>query len=124
MSAYNVTKAGVVALSESLMQECAGTGVRVTVAMPGFFPTNLLDGSRAARRRWRGGAQRLMASSSVTADEVASIILERRGAGRTHVVVPKEYRRLVALEALVSRSLPADVSQAGRAREAVTKPPR
>jgi len=93
MSAYNVTKAGVVALSESLMQECAGTGVRVTVAMPGFFATNLLDGARGTSAVAEA-ARKLMASSSVTADEVAEIILSAAARRRTHVVVPREYRRL------------------------------
>ncbi len=93
MSAYSVTKAGVVALSESLMQEFASAGVRVTVAMPGFFPTNLLDGSRGAPEV-AATARRLMESSSVTADEVASIILDAAARGRMHVIVPKEYRRL------------------------------
>jgi NAD(P)-dependent dehydrogenase (short-subunit alcohol dehydrogenase family) len=37
MSAYNVTKAGVISLSETLAAELAGSGVQVSVAMPGFF---------------------------------------------------------------------------------------
>jgi NADP-dependent 3-hydroxy acid dehydrogenase YdfG len=93
MSAYNVTKAGVLALSESLMQESAGTGVRVTVALPGFFATNLLDGARGASAV-ASAARKLMESSSVTADEVAEIILSTAARGRTHIVVPREYRRL------------------------------
>jgi NADP-dependent 3-hydroxy acid dehydrogenase YdfG len=93
MSAYNVTKAGVVALSESLMQESAGTGVRVTVALPGFFATNLLDGARGTSAV-AAAARKLMESSSVTADEVAQIVLSAAARGRTHVVVPGEYRRL------------------------------
>jgi NADP-dependent 3-hydroxy acid dehydrogenase YdfG len=93
MSAYNVTKAAVVALSESLMQEYAGSGVRITVAMPGFFPTNLLDGSRGTPET-AAVAQRLMQSSSVTADEVAAIILDAAARRRSHVILPGSYRRL------------------------------
>jgi short-subunit dehydrogenase len=93
MSAYSVTKAAVVALSESLVQEYAGTGVRITVAMPGFFPTNLLDGSRGSPET-AATARRLMQSSSVTADEVAAIILDGAARRRSHVIVPAEYRRL------------------------------
>jgi len=93
MSAYSVTKAGVVALSESLSQEFASAGVRVTVAMPGFFATNLLNGSRGAPEV-AATARRLMDSSSVTADEVAAIILDAAARRRMHVVLPKEYRRL------------------------------
>jgi short-subunit dehydrogenase len=38
-SAYNMTKAGLTALSESLMIECAGTGVAVIDLRPGDFRT-------------------------------------------------------------------------------------
>jgi NADP-dependent 3-hydroxy acid dehydrogenase YdfG len=93
MSAYSVTKAGVVALSESLMQEYAGSGVRFTVAMPGFFPTNLLTGSRGSAEV-AAIARRLMQTSRVDADAVAAGILDAAARHRTHVVVPKEYRKL------------------------------
>src|SRR5207237_10870369 len=43
MGAYNVTKAGVVALSETLAAEAARDGVGVTVVLPGFFPTNIVS---------------------------------------------------------------------------------
>jgi NAD(P)-dependent dehydrogenase (short-subunit alcohol dehydrogenase family) len=39
MAAYNVAKAGVVALSETLAAELAGSGVGVTVLCPTFFKT-------------------------------------------------------------------------------------
>jgi len=93
MSAYSVTKAGVVALSESLMQEFAGTGIRLTVAMPGFFATNLLTGSRGSAEV-AAIARRLMQASSVGADAVAATILHAAADRRTHIVVPKEYRKL------------------------------
>lgn len=41
MSAYSATKAGVVALSESLRHELAPWGIEVSVACPSFFRTNL-----------------------------------------------------------------------------------
>ncbi|MFN8642110.1 MAG: SDR family NAD(P)-dependent oxidoreductase [Candidatus Binatia bacterium] len=47
MGAYNVTKAAVVALSETLAAEVGGQGVRVTVLCPAFFNTNLLASARA-----------------------------------------------------------------------------
>jgi NAD(P)-dependent dehydrogenase (short-subunit alcohol dehydrogenase family) len=43
MSAYNVTKAGVISLSETMVGEVAGSGIQVSCAMPGFFRTHLLD---------------------------------------------------------------------------------
>lgn len=49
---YNVTKTGVVALSEGLYLELLATGspVRVSALCPGFVKTNLLDGQRWADR--------------------------------------------------------------------------
>jgi NADP-dependent 3-hydroxy acid dehydrogenase YdfG len=93
MAAYSVTKAGVLALSESLMQEYAGTGVRFTVAMPGFFPTNLLTGSRGSAEV-AAVAERLMHASSVDANAVAAAILDAAARRRIYIVVPKEYRKL------------------------------
>src|SRR5690606_11174933 len=43
MSSYNVTKAGVVSLSETLRHELAPYGIGVTVVCPSFFQTNLAD---------------------------------------------------------------------------------
>lgn len=49
---YNVTKTGVVALTEGLYLELLATGspVRVSALCPGFVKTNLLDGQRWADR--------------------------------------------------------------------------
>ena len=43
MGAYNVSKAGVLALSETLSAELSGTGVGVTVLCPTFVKTNIVD---------------------------------------------------------------------------------
>lgn len=43
MRAYNVSKAGVLALSETLSAELNGTGVGVTVLCPTFVKTNIVD---------------------------------------------------------------------------------
>ena len=51
-AAYNVTKTGVVALSEGLFIELIATGspVRVSALCPGFVKTNLIDGQHWADR--------------------------------------------------------------------------
>jgi NAD(P)-dependent dehydrogenase (short-subunit alcohol dehydrogenase family) len=43
MAPYNVTKAGVIALSETLRGELRGSNIGVTVVCPTFFKTNLMD---------------------------------------------------------------------------------
>ena len=47
MSPYNVTKAGVISLSETLRSELRGSNIGVTVVCPTFFKTNLMDQARA-----------------------------------------------------------------------------
>jgi short-subunit dehydrogenase len=48
LGAYNVAKAGVVALSETLRAELTGTKIGVTVVCPTFFKTNIVNSGRIA----------------------------------------------------------------------------
>jgi NAD(P)-dependent dehydrogenase (short-subunit alcohol dehydrogenase family) len=91
MSAYNATKAGVIALSETLASELVGTGVQVSCAMPGFFRTHLLDHMRAPPEENRL-AHRIMENSGHDPDEAALALLAAVAAGELYVVWPPEYR--------------------------------
>jgi short-subunit dehydrogenase len=91
MAAYNVTKAGVIALSETLASELAGTGVQVSVARPGFFRTHLLDHMRAPPEENRL-AHQLMDHSGHDPDEAAAALLGAAAAGDFYIVWPREYR--------------------------------
>jgi NADP-dependent 3-hydroxy acid dehydrogenase YdfG len=92
MAAYNATKAGVIALSETLVGELAASGgLQVSVAMPGFFRTHLLDHMRAPPEENRL-AHRLMDHSGHDPDEAAVALLGAAAAGETYIVWPKEYR--------------------------------
>jgi NAD(P)-dependent dehydrogenase (short-subunit alcohol dehydrogenase family) len=46
MAAYNVSKAGVLSLSETLAAELSGTGIAVTVLCPTFVKTNIVESGR------------------------------------------------------------------------------
>lgn len=81
MGAYNVTKAGVIALSETLAAEVGDKGVGVTVLCPAFFKTNLLETARAADPQLMTMARRAFETATLTADDVAAAALraaERR----------------------------------------------
>jgi len=91
MSAYNATKAGVIALSETLASELAGTGLQVSCAMPGFFRTHLLDHMRAPPEENRL-AHRIMDNSGHDPDEAALALLGAAANGALYVVWPPEYR--------------------------------
>ena len=90
MASYNVTKAGVVALSETLKHELAPYGISTTVVCPGFFQTNLNDLLRTPDPAALKLSRKLMASSPVTADDVAARVVaavaERRFLVHTHAV--------------------------------------
>ncbi len=93
MSAYNASKAAVVALSETLEQEHRRDNIQVTCAMPGFFRTRLLEHARAPDGAL-GTAKKIMHTSGLEAEPVALEILTGAAAGRTYIVLPQEYRFL------------------------------
>lgn len=103
MSAYNASKAAVVALSETLFQEMAEHRVQVAAAMPGFFRTRLMEHARAPADA-RGFAQKMMQRSNLEADVVAEEIITRAAAGATHIVLPGTYRWLWRYKRLAPRS--------------------
>jgi NAD(P)-dependent dehydrogenase (short-subunit alcohol dehydrogenase family) len=86
MSAYNVTKAGVVALSETLYAEYKTQGIRVAVVCPTFFRTNIADSIRGATTK-KEDAQliRWMERSKVQAPHVAKDAIDSVRDGKLYV---------------------------------------
>lgn len=78
MGPYNVTKAGVVALSETLSAELREHGPGVTVLCPTFFQTNILASSRRSKAAAdvEGVVAQRMAQSRLQADGVAEAALK------------------------------------------------
>lgn len=86
MGPYNVSKAGVVALSETLAAELSGSGVGVTVLCPTFFKTNIAAASRGADAKQVAEIEKLMARSRLSAEDVARVALDGAAAGRLYVL--------------------------------------
>ncbi len=84
MAAYNVSKAGVLSLSETLAAELAGTGVRVTVLCPTFVKTNIVTSGRIDAQA-AAAATRLM-RFGMSADKVARICLDAHDRGGLYVM--------------------------------------
>ena len=94
MSAYNVSKAGLVSLSETLRFELEPHGVRVSVACPGFFKTRLGESLRTAEPELVGTVHRLLESGSATAEQVADRIVRASRRGRFLILPQREGKAL------------------------------
>ncbi|MGZ4511417.1 MAG: SDR family NAD(P)-dependent oxidoreductase [Mycobacterium sp.] len=80
MAAYNVSKAGVLSLSETLAAELAGTAVRVTVLCPTFVKTNIVESGRISEESSEL-ANKLMRWTGFSAEKVARICLDAHDRG-------------------------------------------
>jgi short-subunit dehydrogenase len=93
MSAYNTSKAGVVALSETLRSELADHDVLVSVLMPTYVRTNIgidAEGTTGDKEF----AQLLVEQSQLSPEEVVRKTLTKMEAGELYVVLPSEARNL------------------------------
>lgn len=83
MAAYNVSKAGVLSLSETLAAELAGTTVRVTVLCPTFVKTNIVESGRISEQSSEL-ANKLMRWTGFSAGRVARICLDTHDRGELY----------------------------------------
>lgn len=83
---YNATKAGVVALTETLRGEGAPHGLTATAILPGVTPTRLFDNAVYANEPLREAATQRVAQAELTADYVAEMAL--RAYAKRRLVVP------------------------------------
>lgn len=85
MGPYNVTKAGVLALTETLSAEMSGTGIHVTALCPTFVKTNIVKDGRIA-----GGsadfAAKLIARTGVSPESVVLKTLNALDRNQLYVV--------------------------------------
>lgn len=85
MAAYNVSKAGVLSLSETLAAELAGTKVAVTVVCPTFVKTNILDNGRITQES-TNAARTLMQRTGISPGRVARLALQANDRGRLYAI--------------------------------------
>ncbi|CDO89642.1 short-chain dehydrogenase [Mycobacterium triplex] len=110
MAAYNVSKAGVLSLSETLAAELSGTGIRVTVLCPTFVKTNIVESGRISQASGELAAK-LMRWTGISTQKVARICLDTHDRGELYClpqldakigwnikrVAPQTYTRAVGL---------------------------
>lgn len=85
MAAYNVSKAAVMSLSETMAAELSGSGVAVTVLCPTFVKTNVVADGRITSTSTRL-ADMLMQWTGFSPDRVARTALDANDHGRLYVL--------------------------------------
>jgi NAD(P)-dependent dehydrogenase (short-subunit alcohol dehydrogenase family) len=85
MAAYNVSKAGVLSLSETLAAELAGSGVHVSVLCPTFVKTNIVSNGRINQSS-AAAASRLMKLTGMSPRKVAKVCLDTHDRGGLYVL--------------------------------------
>ena len=109
MGAYNVAKAGVIAISETLAGELGGTDVGVTVLCPSFFQTEIVNSGRFTDDHTRKMAHKFMEKArpveevvqatlaAVEQNELYAIpMADTRWLWRLKRALPDPFRKLVA----------------------------
>lgn len=92
MAGYNVSKAGMLALSETLYSELKPFNIGVSCICPSFFPTNLLSEGRFAETRMKDLAEREFKRSKFTAEHVADAAVRAIARKQFYVILPAEGR--------------------------------
>ncbi|MCC2639346.1 MAG: Short chain dehydrogenase/reductase family oxidoreductase [Moraxellaceae bacterium] len=93
MGPYNLTKAAVLALSETLRAELGGTGIHVTALCPTFVKTNIVQGGRIPTSTSKV-AQRLMEWTGRSPESVAVTTLNALDRNQLYVL-PQIDARLI-----------------------------
>ena len=88
MAPYNITKAGMVSLSETLYGELKPYNIGVTGVCPAFFPTNILENGRFQTSEQKKAAAKFMDQSRCTAEHVAKKIMRAVDKRQLYVFVP------------------------------------
>ncbi len=121
MAAYNVSKAGVLSLSETLAAELSGTAVKVTVLCPTFVKTNIVgsgvetgritpeSSERAAKlMRWTGFSPAKVARMCLDANDRGELYcmpqLDAKIAWNVKRLAPQAYTRSFGLVSRASRA--------------------
>jgi short-subunit dehydrogenase len=93
MSPYNTTKAGVVAISETLYMELKPSNIYVSVIQPAFFKTNITQYAKGGPALVEA-SKREMEKSKITAPQVAHEVLVKAGNKKMYIILPQVARTM------------------------------
>jgi NADP-dependent 3-hydroxy acid dehydrogenase YdfG len=104
MGAYNMTKAAVIAISETLYGELMDDHIHVSCIMPSYFKTNIAQGVRGGDRI-KKITQTFVERSGIHAPEIAQEILVRSGKLELYILLPKAARKIWFMKRLIPTRL-------------------
>jgi NAD(P)-dependent dehydrogenase (short-subunit alcohol dehydrogenase family) len=107
MAAYAASKAGVIALSESIAAECGGRRPGVTIVCPGFFRSGLLETWHFTSDLESREAARRMDGARWTSEAVARRVIRAIEKDQRYVVVGRKARWLWRMKRLAPRGTTA-----------------
>lgn len=93
MGAYNMTKAAVVAISETLYGELMDHNIQVSCIQPTYFRTNVVQYARGGELV-KKATQLFIEKSGLEADIVAQEILNRAGKKELYIILPEAARKM------------------------------
>jgi short-subunit dehydrogenase len=102
MSPYNVTKAAVLSLSESLYAEITRDNLNISVVMPTFFRTDIVQHAKGNPEEIET-AKLLLATSGLEAEKVADYILKKAGNKKFYIILPKRAKLFYVIKRFFPR---------------------
>lgn len=91
MSMYNVTKAAVISLMETLYAELYGFNVNASVVCPTFFRSNIMQFHKGDEKSKKIG-ETIISRAKYSADEIADYILKEAGKKKFYILHPYQAR--------------------------------
>lgn len=99
MGAYNMTKAAVVAISETLYAELMDFNIGVSCLQPFYFKTNIAQFAKGGDEV-KFATEAMIKFSGLKADEVAKECMDRSAKGELYILIPKLARHMWLLKRL------------------------
>lgn len=93
MGAYNMTKAAVVAISETLYGELMDFNIQVSCVQPSYFKTNIASAVRGGDNI-KKVTKYLVERSGIEPPAIAQEIIHRAGKGELYLILPANARKL------------------------------
>jgi short-subunit dehydrogenase len=100
MSMYNVTKAAVISLMETLYAELYAFNVQASVVCPTFFRSNIMQFHKGDEKSKKIG-ETIISRAKYSADEIAHFILTQAGNNKFYILHPYQAKLVFHIKRLI-----------------------